>query len=291
MKRKNKIAALATVLLLCLFSGMFAGRPSYAAGAGGGNWLSNSPAKTARESSWLSNKGSMWLYDGAGLFDSKEARELAKELAGVREAKGVDVVIVTVKGTGSKTAEQFADDYLDDGGYGFGAENNAVLLLIDVDGREIYISTQGTTALKSFSDKRIDKMLDDIANALGDNDYVKSARSFIQSVSLYMNTDPDTKIKEPMTVSGVLFRLGISVVIGAVISVILWLVLRRGTPMVVGAGDYLVENTVTITGQEDTFINTVTTTRHIERSSSQGNTTTTHRSSSGQIHGGGGRSF
>ena len=65
-----------------------------------------------------------------GCSTAKEARELAKELAGVREAKGVDVVIVTVKGTGSKTAEQFADDYLDDGGIRLLAwKNNAVLAL------------------------------------------------------------------------------------------------------------------------------------------------------------------
>lgn len=232
------------------------------------------------------------LDDGAGLFsDKEEYQSITRALQQVREENKIDIVIVTVNGTGSKSPKRFADDYLDEGGYGFGAENNGILLLIDMAGREIYISTKGTTALESFSDRRIDEMLDDVADALKDEDYVQSARVFIRGVDRYMGTDPDERVREPLTVPGILFRLGIAVIAGLASSVILWLILRRGTPVAVSAGDYLLEDTVRITGQEDRFINTVTTTRHIERSSSSGSQTTTHTSSSGQTHGGGGRSF
>lgn len=270
MRRKYKWPAMILVLLLCLCAGLFAKTNVRAAAA---------------------DAGKPWLEDNAGLFSEDERRELLGRLHQVREEQSIDAVIITVNDTAGKTPRAFADDYLAEGGYGCGLEKNAIALLIDMGNREIYISTMGTTALKSFSDARIEKMLDAVADALEDENYGKAARVFIRDVQRYMNVDPQVRVKAPLTVGAVVWRIGISAAVGTLIALIVWLVLRRGTPVTVSAGDYLVENTVRITGQEDTFINTVTTSRRIERESSGNGGTTTHRSSSGTTHGGGGRSF
>lgn len=272
MKRKYKLPVFAVMLVLCVFTGFFAGNRAY----GSGN-----------------AKDGQWLRDDAGIFSAEEEEELLLKLHEVREKDGVDTVIVTVMSTDGKSHESYADDYLDNGGYGFGSEKNAILLLIDMGEREAYISTMGAAALRSFSDYRIDEMLDDAVACLGKAEYMQCAQAFISNVDRYMNVDPNTRVREPVTVTFVLIRAGMAIGIGVIISLIVWLVLRRGTPMAVSARDYLVNGSLRITGQEDTFINKTITTRHIERSdsSSGGSGTTTHRSSSGQTHGGGGRGF
>lgn len=230
-----------------------------------------------------------WIHDGAELYSVQEEQEINARLQKIRDEKGIDTVIVTVTDTDGKSARDFADDYLNEGGYGYGSENNAILLLIDMGGREFYISTMGADVLKCFNDDRIDKMLDNIEKDIVSENYLECAASFMDDVSRYMGTDPSVKERGPVTGMDIAVRLLISVAAGAAVSLITWCILRRGTPVAVSAGDYLVENSVKIISSEDTFINSVTTTRHIPKESSGG--TSTHTSRSGQTHGGGGRSF
>lgn len=230
-----------------------------------------------------------WIHDEADLYSVQEEQEINGQLQKIRDEKGIDTVIVTVSGTDGKSARDFADDYLGEGGYGYGSENNAILLLIDMGGREFYISTMGADTLKCFNDARIDKMLDNIAKDIVSENYLECADSFMDDVSQYMGTDPAVKERGPVTGMDIAVRLLISLAVGAAVSLATWCILRRGTPVAVHAGDYLVEDSIKITGSEDTFINCVTTTRHIPKESSGG--TSTHTSRSGQTHGGGGRSF
>lgn len=231
----------------------------------------------------------IWLDDGAQLYTDGQKQEIDRKLQQIRSEKKVDTVIVTVNSTQGKSSRDFADDYLDQGGYGYGPDQNAVLLLIDMGEREIYISTKGSGALQSFTDRRIDRMLDRIAEDLQRRDYIRCAQNFMDDVSEYMGDDSTTASKGPVTAADVLLRLVIALAIGGAVSLVTWGVLRRGTPAVANAGDYLDEDSVKILTSEDRLINSVTTTRHIQRDSGSG--TSTHRSSSGQIHGGGGRRF
>ncbi len=89
----------------------------------------------------------------------------------------------------------------------------------------------------------------------------------------------------------------ISIVIGLVIAAIVTFSKRSSYLHAVhskaGAGEYLVNGSVRLTGQQDRFITTsVTRTRRVQESSSSGGSGGgTHTSSSGASHGGGGGKF
>lgn len=236
-----------------------------------------------------------YLFDDAGLFSGSETDALRDELSRIREKQALDVVIVTTQSTGGKSARAYADDFLDDGGYGYGDQKSAILLLIDMGKREIYISTQGA-AIDYFSDARIELMLDHIYKYAADDRFYKAARAFLKDADLYMNVPPDVAPKEPLEVTDVIFMVLISCLVGAVAALAAWLVARKGTRVRVHAADYLVDGSVRLAAERDILVNSITTARHIERdtdshSGGGGGGSSTHTSSGGVSHGGGGRSF
>lgn len=47
------------------------------------------------------------------------------------------MIIVTVDSLNGKTVEEYADDYYDDNGYGYGENNSGILFLVAMDDREL----------------------------------------------------------------------------------------------------------------------------------------------------------
>lgn len=234
-----------------------------------------------------------YLFDHAGLFSESEKEKLSKKLDKIRDEKGLDAVIVTTNSTGGKTAMDYADDFLDEGGYGCGDENSAILFLLDMGGRELYISTQGA-ATEYFSDARIEVMLNHIYDKAADGNYYKAASVFTEDALLYMNVAPDLEPKKTQTVTRVLLMLFISCLVGTVAAAIAGVVAGKGTRVRVHGGDYLVDASVRLVEERDILVNSITTSRKIEthtNNSSGGGGSSTHVSSGGVTHGGGGRKF
>lgn len=271
MKRAGFAFICAVMILACL-SGVFGTAGVLAAQGGSGKYL----------------------FDDAGLFSESENGSLREELSRIREKQALDVVIVTTQTTGGKSARAYADDFLDNGGYGYGDEKSAILFLIDMGKREIYISTQGA-AIEYFSDARIELMLDHIYKYAADDRFYKAARAFLKDADLYMNVPRDVVPKEPLVATDVILMALISCLVGAAAALAAWLVARKGTRVKVHAADYLVDGSVRLTAERDILVNSITTARHIETDtdshSGGGGGSSTHTSSGGVSHGGGGRSF
>ena len=62
------------------------------------------------------------LVDDAGLLDYDEFNDLTSRLDRISENQQIDVVIVTVDSTGNRSLEEYADDYFDYNGYGYGED-------------------------------------------------------------------------------------------------------------------------------------------------------------------------
>ena len=60
------------------------------------------------------------LVDDADILTDSEEKELNQQLDTVSEEQECDVIIVTVDSLNGKTVEEYADDYYDDNGYGYG---------------------------------------------------------------------------------------------------------------------------------------------------------------------------
>ena len=125
------------------------------------------------------------LVDEAKLLSSVEASVLRKRLETLSARWKNDIVIVTVDSTGVKTPMVFADDWFDDNGYGQGANNSGLLLLISMEERDWWISTCGYS-ITAFTDAGIEyigkKMT---ANGLSTGDYAKAFNCFADYCAMF----------------------------------------------------------------------------------------------------------
>lgn len=85
------------------------------------------------------------VADHAGLLSREETELLERQAQSLGERYETHVVIVTVDSLDGKTAQEYADDYFDQNGYGYGSDKSGILFLLAMEEREWYISTCGET--------------------------------------------------------------------------------------------------------------------------------------------------
>ena len=109
------------------------------------------------------------VVDHANLLTGSEAQTLSERLKEIGDAYRCDVIVATVTTLGSKTSEEYADDFFDYNGYGYGATPDAngttvngdgILLLISIEDRDFAISTSGY-GITAFTDYGIQTYLED----------------------------------------------------------------------------------------------------------------------------------
>lgn len=237
------------------------------------------------------------VFDDAGLLDAAQIADLESGIAALETSISSNFVVATTADAGGKTATEYADDYYDNGGFA----EDGVLLLIDMDNREIWISTKGE-AIRYLDDARIEAILDACYTGVAEEDYYGAASAFLSEVGGYYgagieedqyNYDTETgEIAEYNFVSGgeLLFAAAISLVV----AVLVCLAVMAKYQLKFSQYHYPLQerSKFALTRKEDIFLNEHTTSRRIESSSNNGGSaSSTHTSSSGSTHGGGGRSF
>lgn len=85
------------------------------------------------------------LVDNAGLLSQAEADSLRATLDQYSEELNFDIVVVTTNTLDGKTPRDYADDYFDYNGYGYGANRDGALFLRYINGSsmEVWLSTSG----------------------------------------------------------------------------------------------------------------------------------------------------
>lgn len=121
------------------------------------------------------------IYDEAELFSDSEEEELQKSLVSAAKRIKLDLVIVTTNYNRGKESLLYASDFYDDNGFGYDYDcGSGVILLIDMDNREVAISTAGVCRV--YLDSMTDDMIEEITPYLSDGDYTGAARYFINKV-------------------------------------------------------------------------------------------------------------
>lgn len=242
------------------------------------------------------------VVDDADLLSYDEEQEIQSMLDEFAEESGWTLFAVTTDDANGMTSEEYADDFVDQNAL----EENGVCFLIDMDNREIYMSTTGS-AIRILTDHRIDSIMDDSYEYAGDGEYVKCFETMIRETedsfhegieSGQYNYDRDTgeisKAPNRLTVWDMLISLiAAAAAGGAVIAVI------AGKYRLKFGGwqyDFKSNSRLDLTNKTDRLVNTFRTAHHIQRDSgggsgSSGSRSTTHHSSGGGTHGGGGHKF
>lgn len=237
------------------------------------------------------------VFDDAGLLSEDEITQINEEIDTIRSTYDCDVVVVTTNDSEGKTAMEYADDYYDDNGFGIGAERDGIILTINMDIREYWMSTCGQ-AILWFSDSEIESMKSTVQSYLSDGSYGDGVLAWLGDVSYELEYDDGSGyiIEESNPFADALGIVPMALLIGLILAVILIIVLIRICRTAVTpaqAGDYLQKDAITIKKREDLFLRSHTTSVKIESdtSSSGGGGSSAHTSSSGSSHGGGGGKF
>ncbi len=118
------------------------------------------------------------VFDQAGLFSEDEEKELEERIQKLQKVIEADIALVSTEDAQGKTAEQYADYFYHVHELGRGEDYSGVLFLMDMDNRELYISTCGGM-IRLLTDERIDSMLDHGISYMKDQDYAQCARQLL----------------------------------------------------------------------------------------------------------------
>lgn len=232
------------------------------------------------------------VYDDAGMFYETELTSIQMELNDLAELTGWDVAVVTADDTEGKSSVVYADDYYDSMGCG----DDGVLYLLDMDNRQIYISTAGKAA-EYLTDSRIDSILDNAAEYASQGRYAQAMSEQISMTADYFNAGIPVD-KEAVTMRITVIAAG--AIIGVIMAVmgVMSVIKSYGYKEVGYVYEYGSKSNVNLTVNSDKLVNSFVTTRIRPRPKNNNRSggrsrggSTMHRSSSGRMHGGGGRKF
>lgn len=253
------------------------------------------------------------VVDDAALLTEYERQTLSLALEDAADEISAEIAIVTVTDTYGKSAMDYADDFYDENGYGYGDGDDGVLLLVNMGAREWWITTHGTceTVLS-------DNVLYTIENAFIDDlssanyydalftfaercyDYIDAANNgiILETESPYDYDYGYDYGTEDDTPSSPLDFILPSIVAGFIVSFIMVSVMKSGMKTVssqISASSYLVDNSLRLSSSSDNYLYSNVTRTPRQTSSHGGGTSRSsggsHRSSSGRSHGGRGGRF
>lgn len=237
------------------------------------------------------------LVDMADLLSDSEESDLLNMLNEISERQQLDIVIVTTDSLEGYTAEQYADDFYDYNGYGFGNSADGILFLISMEERDWSISTTGY-GITAFTDAGQAYIIEVILSDLSDGYYASAFTRFANLCDDYITQartgnpyDIDNMPKEPFEFG---VSLAVSFIAAFVIALIATGIMRSRLKSVRSqskADDYIRSGSMQLTRKNDLFLYRHVSRREKPKESSSGSSgssggSTTHRSSSGTTHGG-----
>lgn len=237
------------------------------------------------------------VFDQASLFTQAEVDSIRETVDSLSEQLEIDIVIVTTNDSEGKTSKQYADDFYDQNGYMY----DGILYLLNMDEREVYISTTGYVR-DIITDWDVEEILDEVYYYLADEQYRDSVAVFLAEVEARMTSsteiinENDGVAQVPSDVGNydeegsflqeALIYLAVSLVVGGV-TVGIMAMYNRGR-LTVNEATYLDRESFKITRKVDRHYNTIVTKQKIQKNNSTGGGSSFR---GGGGHGGGGRKF
>ena len=237
------------------------------------------------------------VVDMADLLDNSEEANLLSMLDEISNRQELDVVVVTVNTLDGKTPMDYADDFYDYNGYGFGENRDGVLLLVSMEDRDWWISTTGygitvfTDAGKEYISEKFLPDLSDGNYADAFTTYAELCDEFITQARTGEPYDTNNLPKEPFNV---FTSLLISLAVGILVSLIVTGKMKgklKTVRMQPAAEEYVRKGSMLVTESSDLFLYSHVDRRVKSKDNDSDGGSSTHTSSSGSSHGGGGGKF
>ncbi len=223
------------------------------------------------------------VVDDAGLLTGEEEAQLGTLLEEISERQQADVLVVTASTLSGKSPMEYADDYFDDNGYG----PDGVLLLISMEDRDCWISTSGR-GIDALGDWEIEEILDEIWPDLAEGNYAQACQRYAGLCDDYFTRNGEGESFP------VFFCLIFALAVGFIVALIATGVMKGKLKSVRGqraANSYVRANSLNITESRELFLYHRVSRHPKPKNNGGSGGARTHISSSGHVHGGGGRKF
>lgn len=218
------------------------------------------------------------VVDNADVLTDAEEAALLTKLEALGEANGLEIGAITVDSYEGKDPQAFADDFFDYNGYGYGENDDGLIVVFNTgegDGnRNIAISTHGK-AIDLVSDYNIDLIIEMMIPDIKNGNFAGAFDSFVAECESAVDTSA-SPLAIPLAIA---IGFGLAFLIVKIQASKLKTVRQQ-----VNAADYVGE--VMLTGRFDNFIY-----KNVKSSPRAKSESSTHTSSSGRTHGGGNKSF
>ena len=227
------------------------------------------------------------IYDYANLITKDEEEVLYNKVQEFINKYDMDMAIVTINSNPKSSSMAYADDFYDYNNFGKGTNKTGLLFLIDMQNRNMWISTTGD-AINIYTDSRINTILDYTYDKISNEDYNGCAEQFIEKASYFANkglTGGSKVVTVPKMICNSLIFAGLV----TIVLICIGLATHRKPKKKKEASNYITQP-LKLSKNSDTFLDKHVSKVKIETSSSSGGSST-HSGSSGTSHGGGGRSF
>lgn len=264
------------------------------------------------------------VIDNANIIDGEYESRITDMINQIEEEYQVDIVVLTTRDTRTaydqyndaevnSIARNYADDYFDNNGYGFGENRDGMLYLIDMNNRVSWISSSGAM-IEYITDDREEEIFNAASWYMSDGNYGMAVLRAMEQTERFMDdgiingtviydeaTGRILKIVKynPLT----FFEILIAIAASAGVALIIIFSVRGSYSMKGGSYSYnAAANTeCALVRNDELYLRqnvmrrarvTVSSGGPGGRSGSGGSRSSgVHRSSSGRSHGGGGRRF
>lgn len=238
------------------------------------------------------------VVDMAELLSDSEKTALLSKLDEISERQKLDIVVLTVNTLDGKTPRDYADDFYDYNGYGFGENKDGILLLVSMEDRDWWISTTGY-GIAALTDAGIEYISEKFLSDLSDGDYAQAFTTYAELCDQFITQaktgepyDTGNMPKKPFNVA---WNILVAFVIGLVVAVIVTNIMKKQLKTVQlksEANNYVKANSMIVTENRDLFLyNQVSRRARPKETDNSSGGSSTHTSSSGSSHGGGGGKF
>lgn len=209
---------------------------------------------------WASDRELPLMYDGADLLTASEEQELEAFLEDISENHQCEVAVVTVDSFEGKSARLFADDFYDFNGYGYGENDDGIMLVISMDERQWAVTTYGT-GISAFTQEGqeyiMDMVLDDMSEGYYRDAFMTFAGQTDRFLTQWESGEAYGEGNLPVDKTDLAIGFLVSLIAGGVVSLIVMLALMSKNKSVVpnsAAADYLMPGSLNITASQDIFL-------------------------------------
>lgn len=122
------------------------------------------------------------VNDFADLIPEEDEEALNDKLEHISEAYECEVAVLTVNSTDGYDITSFADDYYDYNGFGYGENDDGIMLVVDMGYREFAITTHGT-AIDIFTDYNLNEIENAFVPYLSQGSYTTAFVAYYEKCS------------------------------------------------------------------------------------------------------------